>query len=477
MREMYTHVLGCKVNYADVQAVLERLRLVGDAPAGMAGSEAPVRMADGDAPAGMADVEAPVALVGTCCVTAESEKQSRKEVRRASRRVGPEGKVFVTGCAARLKPDVFAGLAGNVTVVTGEPEEVATGIKAVLITGDAGTAVNATAVPAEKRSAVKAAGTSAIATARTRFFLKIQDGCASHCSYCVIPQVRGNPRSVPLKRVLSLASEMVAAGYPELVVSGINVGSWRDAGENLPGLLGRLAGIDGLKRLRLSSIEATHVTQELLDVTERHSCMGRHLHIPLQSGDDGVLASMRRRYDTAAFRQALELAKMILPDINLTTDVIVGYPAEDETAFSNTLEYVEACGFSKVHVFSYSPRPGTLANAGNAGGGIDGGDGGGTMNAGNEGGGMEDCVPAAEKRRRSGLMRDLSRRLQRAHRQRKVGLTGEILLEAPVAPGVHGGYSLDYTRYIVSGGRPGMLVSVLAEEISEQGVIGKVVDC
>jgi len=402
-----THTLGCKVNFADVQSVVEQV-----------------------------DPGSPfqATIIGTCCVTAEGERQSRKEVRRASRRVGPEGSVFVMGCAARLKPDEFAGLAENVVVLTGDPGEVARGILESL--GDKPEVAQETVVPAD----------------RTRSFLKIQDGCDNNCSYCVIPQVRGKPGSISAGELLKTANGMVSAGYPEIVVSGINVGAWRNGEMDLASLMDRLAGIDGLKRLRLSSIEVNGLTPELLEVMERHPNIGHHLHIPLQSGDNRVLAAMGRRYNAATFSAAIERTREALPGINLTTDAMVGFPAEDEKAAERTLWMVEDLGFSKVHVFMYSPRPGTAATA------------------------LGDPVPVSVKKRRSRFLRFLSDRQQKAQRQRKVGIASEILLESPVAPGIHGGYSADYTRFIVEGGRPGEMVKVTGEHVSDEAVIGKVIE-
>lgn len=426
MKKIHTHTLGCKVNFADVQSVLESLD---------------------------ADPSVPAAIIGTCCVTAEGEKQSRKEVRRASRQVGADGSVFVTGCAARLKPDEFAGLGDNVVVLTGEPDDVARGIldrigEDPAVSKRAATGISESSVPmAGKASSGCEAGVDA---GRTRFFLKVQDGCANNCSYCVIPQVRGKPRSIPSAELLDTAVRMVAAGYPEIVVSGINAGVWRDGGNDLAALMDRLASIDGLKRLRLSSIEVNGVTPALLDVMKKHPRIGRHLHIPLQSGDDRVLSAMGRRYHAATFREAVERAREALPGLNLTTDAMVGYPVEDEKAAERTLWLLEDLDFSKVHVFMYSPRPGTAAAA------------------------LGDPVPVSVKKRRSRFLRYFSDRQQKAHRQRKVGISSEILLESPLAPGLHGGYSGDYTRFIVRGGHPGELVDVIGENVSEEGVIGRV---
>lgn len=400
-----THVLGCKVNFADVAAVAGRLPDLGDEP---------------------------VALVGTCCVTAEGEKQSRQAVRRAARKVGAGGTVFVTGCAARRDPEVFAGLAQNVVLLDDDAEE-----SARMISGLMG--------KAKAELPVAAVG-------RTRFFLKVQDGCASGCSYCVIPQVRGHPRSVPLARLKAEAQAAVAAGYPELVVTGINVGKWRDGELRLPELLDEMAGTEGLKRLRLSSVEIGHLTGDLVEVMRRHQLIGRHLHLPLQSGDDAVLRAMGRRYTADEYARRVSAAREVLPDINITTDAIVGFPTENDIAFNKTMWLIENVGFSKVHVFSYSPRPGTAAAA------------------------LADSVPATVKKRRSRFLRFLSDRLQKAHRQRKLGGVSEVLLESAPDSRISSGYSSDYTRFIVEGGSPGQLVSVVAKAVTDEGVTGKVVD-
>lgn len=401
-----TRTLGCKVNFADTEAVLEALKT----PAG----------------------GQPVEIIGTCCVTAEGEKQSRKEVRRALRRTGPEGRVFVTGCAARLDGDSFRRLGANVEVVAGEPAEVAGVINRLL--GNEG---RAAAMPADRPF-------------RTRRFLKVQDGCARYCSYCLIPRVRGRPRGLPLGEAVELAKRRLDEGYAELVVNGINVGDWHSGTDRLPELLDRLAALDGLKRLRLSSIEPGHVTRMLLEVMGRHALIGRHLHIPLQSGDDRVLEAMGRPYDRAAFLKQVALARELLPEVNITTDAIVGFPAEDEAAFQATCGLVEEAGITRVHVFPYSLRPGAAAAA------------------------MGDPLPAPEKRRRGRLLRELAGRQGLAHRQRKVGRTSEVLLESRLASGYLGGYSLDYTRFEVEGGSPGEMVMVTGLAAGEEAVRGKV---
>lgn len=385
-----TRVLGCKVNYADVQSLRKRL------------PEAPAEC---------------VELVGTCCVTAEGEKQSRKEVRRALRRVGPEGVVYVSGCSVKLDPGPYTEMGENIVIL----DSIAAGSVGMATDG------------------------------RTRSYLKIQDGCASMCSYCVIPQVRGRPRSIGADEVLAAAGAMLAAGYPELVVSGINVGGYRDGETGLAALLRKLLSLAGLKRLRLSSLEIMHLDDALLEIIAGDIRFGRHLHLPLQSGDDNVLAAMGRRYEVAEFEDRIARAREAVPGLNITTDAIAGFPVEGETAFANTMACVERLGFSRIHVFKYSPRPGTSAAA------------------------LGDPVCAAEKKHRSRLLRELSDRLGAAHVERKRGQASEVLLESPLEQGLHTGYSSDYTRFIVRGGNSGEIVNVRAERVNGDAVWGKVV--
>ncbi len=402
--------LGCKVNYSDTRAAAARIAYEDGRPA---------------------------EVIGTCCVTTEAEKQSRKEVRRALRRVGPGGRVYVTGCAARLVPDSFDVMSNNVTVLLDYFQESAALTRGRLLAF----------LPALDGNSLDRRGSR-----RIRFFLKIQDGCDNMCAYCVVPLVRGRPRSLPLAQVIKLAREVVKGSCLEIVVCGINVGAWRDGKHGLADLLDELARIEGLARIRLSSIEAVHLSPELLEVMSGSSVICPHLHVPLQSGDDRMLKAMGRRYNREEFSRRLAAVRQALPGINLTTDAIVGFPGEGKAAFEKTLAFVNAAGFSKVHVFLFSPRPGTRAAQ------------------------LDDCVPAAEKKRRSRKLLELSGRLGNRHRQRKVGCLSEVLLESAVAPGILGGYSADYTRFRVAQAGAAGLVNVRAEAVCGESVLGNMVN-
>ena len=239
---------------------------------------------------------------------------------------------------------------------------------------------------------------------RMRAFVKIQDGCSFSCSFCVIPLVRGGTRSRRARAVLGEIERRVAQGHREIVLTGVNLGCFRDreAGYSLPRLIREAGSLPGVERLRLSSIEVNHLTHDLLAALRETGVASPHLHVPLQSGDDGVLRAMGRRYSAAQYVQKLEP----LADFNLTADVIVGFPGEDEGAFARTLDVVEHARLTRVHVFPYSPRPGTKTAA-------------------------ADTVPAEVKKERSARLRALSDELSHRRWASKVGTTDRVLVDRP----------------------------------------------
>jgi threonylcarbamoyladenosine tRNA methylthiotransferase MtaB len=385
--------LGCKVSHTDAQAVREAL------------------LRDGhDEAAGDADV----AVVNTCCVTHEAVRKSRQAAARAAR---THRHVYVTGCGANLE-GAFAGLADNVTVVARPSEETP-----AAVAGDVG-AIGC--VQADAR------------LERTRAFVKIQDGCSFSCAFCVVPHVRGSSRSRSTAAILAEVGRRVAQGHREVVLTGINLGLFRDreAGVRLPDLVREVGRTPGLARLRLSSIEVNHLTEELVSALRETTVVGRHLHVPLQSGDDGILSAMRRRYTAAGYLRKVEP----LSGFQLTTDVIVGFPGEDDAAFANTLATVERAGVTKVHVFPYSPRPGTATA-------------------------QADPVPAPVKRERSARLRAWSEAACRAHWLAKVGRADLVLVDRPGR-----GYGADYSPWLVKAS-VGDLVPVRAAGVVEEGIL------
>src|SRR3954471_19505824 len=308
--------LGCKVSHTDAHEIREELLAAGHAEGG-----------------------SDVAVVNTCCVTHEAVRKSRQAATRAAR---THGRVYVTGCAANPPADAVAGVPDNITVVARRSEDT----------------------PAFVAGAVGALGCvqADARLDRVRAFVKIQDGCSFSCNFCVIPLVRGASRSRAAAAVLAEARRRVEQGHREIVLTGINLGCYRDrdAGYRLAQLVREAGSVPGVARLRLSSIEVNHVTDELVAALRETPVVSRHLHVPLQSGDDGVLRDMARRYTAASY---LARVAPLRDEFNLTSDVIVGFPTEDENAFRNTLVAVTAAGLTKVHVFPYSPRPGTRTAA------------------------------------------------------------------------------------------------------------------
>jgi threonylcarbamoyladenosine tRNA methylthiotransferase MtaB len=388
--------LGCKVSHTDAQEVRERL------------------LADGHVERGSAE-GADVAVINTCCVTHEAVRKSRQAANRASR---THTRVYVTGCAANLAGDAFSGLPANVTVVSRSSEHTP-----AFVAGDVG-AIGC--VQSDAR------------LDRVRAFVKIQDGCSFSCNFCVIPMVRGGSRSRSADAVLSEVRRRVAQGHREIVLTGINLGCYRDrsAGYSLPRLVREIGAVPGLDRLRLSSIEINHVDPELVSALRETPTVGRHLHVPLQSGDDGVLRDMARRYSTATYLRRLEP----LTDFNLTTDAIVGFPTETEVAFRNTLAVVEAAGITKIHVFPYSPRPGTVTAG-------------------------DDTVSPDVKKERGARLRAASQAACLARWREKIGADDVVLVDRPGR-----GYGDDYSPWLVRGA-VGELIRVRGADVTEEGIL------
>ena len=388
--------LGCKVSHSDAQTLRERL------------------VADGhEERADAADF----AVVNTCCVTHEAVSKSRQAVSRAAR---AHGRVYVTGCGANLGGAAMAGLPEDVVVVARPSEETAEAVAR-----DVG-AIGC--VQADAR------------LDRVRAFVKVQDGCSFSCNFCVIPLVRGASRSRRADAVLAEIAKRVGQGHREVVLTGINLGCYRDrdAGYTLARLVRTAGTVRGLERLRLSSIEINHVNEELIRALRETPAAARHLHVPLQSGDDEVLLAMGRRYTAATYLRRLAG----LEDFNLTADVIVGFPAEDETAFARTLDVVRQAGITKVHVFPYSPRPGTVTAA-------------------------EDTVPPQVKKERSARLRALSHDACLARWQEKVGRDDLVLVDRPGR-----GYGDDYSPWLVDPAAPvGRLLRVRGREVTEEGIL------
>lgn len=330
--------LGCKTNQFESASLEQILREAGYTP---------VPFEQG----------ADLVVVNTCTVTAATDSQSRNLVRRA-RRLRPDCRVVVTGCYAQVDPAALQAIPG-VSLVLGNEEKQ--DFLRLLQAGHA----EGTALVSENRQAQTTTALPVAAFAeRSRAFVQIQTGCDAFCAYCIIPYARGRSRSVALPAVLEQVSQLVAAGYPEIVLTGIHIGQYgADLSPNLSllELLQQIVAETGVKRLRLGSLEPTEISPELLDWVAESAIICRHFHIPLQAGDDEVLKRMNRHYTGAQFSELVDRIHRRLPDAAIGLDVIVGFPGETEAEFANTLALIERLPISHLHVFPFSRRPGTPA--------------------------------------------------------------------------------------------------------------------
>jgi threonylcarbamoyladenosine tRNA methylthiotransferase MtaB len=366
MASFYVENFGCRAARADGEAVSNRLR------------------SDGLAEVALAD--ATVVVVNTCSVTAEADRDARAFVRK-TRRLNPEAKVVVTGCYAQRAPEELARLDGVAAVVgnshkglvpeivrgilQGMTDETASVSSPALISPDALLSGNSAAqIWADDRFAHSYIEDAQVVSGtgpglQTRPNLKIQEGCGNRCTFCVIPTTRGGSRSLSGEKVLAQVRGFVAAGGKELVLSGINLGRWgRDLPENrsLAGLLREILSETGLPRLRLSSIEPMDWTLELIGLMREFGDvnLARHAHLPLQSGSDSVLRRMHRRYRPWHYEQkAAALLEAAGPELALGADVMAGFPGETEAEFRETFDFIANLPFAYLHLFPFSPRPGT----------------------------------------------------------------------------------------------------------------------
>jgi threonylcarbamoyladenosine tRNA methylthiotransferase MtaB len=346
---------------------------------------------------------ADVVVVNTCTVTAQSDARCRAALRKA-RRTAPGATLIATGCLAQAQPGAIAALP-EVDLVLGnrEKERVFSHIDEFGRPRAGRVAAGAFAAGPRPAFAPVAAFSG-----HTRAFLKIQDGCDGACAYCIVPLARGPNRSLAADLVLGQAAQLIAAGYRELVLTGVHLGSWGHdlaPGETLAGLLARLVALPGLVRLRLSSVEPTEFTPALLELLASCPAICPHLHIPLQSGSAAVLRAMGRPYGPETFARVVQRLAATLSEPGLGADVIAGFPGEREQDFDETVALIGSLPLTYLHVFPYSPRPGTRAAA------------------------LPDQVPAAERDRRAGVLRALGREKSAAFLARQVGRTVRALIQ------------------------------------------------
>ncbi|MEC0243055.1 tRNA (N(6)-L-threonylcarbamoyladenosine(37)-C(2))-methylthiotransferase MtaB [Paenibacillus dokdonensis] len=403
------YTLGCKVNFYDTEAIWQLFKKEGY---------------------DQVDFEqtADVYLINTCTVTNTGDKKSRQIIRRAVRR-NPEAIIAVTGCYAQTSPAEIMDIPGVDLVIGNQDRD-----KIIPF-------VNEIREKREPINAVRNIMKNRVFEEmdvpdfadRTRAFLKIQDGCNNFCTFCIIPWSRGLSRSRESKSIVTQAHQLVEAGYKEIVLTGIHTGGYGDDFDNyrLSDLLWDLDKVDGLERIRISSIEASQIDEKMLEVLNRSSKMCRHLHIPLQAGDDTVLKRMRRKYTTEEFYGKMQLIRQAMPDVGITTDVIVGFPGETDDMFRNGYNLMKAINFSEMHVFPYSQRNGTPASR------------------------MQDQIPEEIKHARVRELIELSEQMQLAYAKNFVGQVLDVIPEG-TSKGTHGpgkmhGFSDNYLQLIFDG--------------------------
>lgn len=328
--------LGCKLNFAETSAIGRQLSQVGVR-----------RSRDGEV--------ADICVINTCSVTEFADKKCRQAVRKMIKE-NPGAYVIVTGCYAQLKPEDIAGIKGVDIVLGSEQKLDVVAYLDELKKKDKGV------VHTSKTNKIKSFVPSCSQDDRTRYFLKVQDGCDYFCSFCTIPFARGRSRNGSIESMVQQVKEVAEKGGKEIVLTGVNIGDFgRTTGETFFDLVKALDEVEGIERYRISSIEPNLLTDEIIQFVAQSKRFAPHFHIPLQSGSDAVLKLMRRRYDTALFRHKVEKIKSVMPDAFIGVDVIVGTRGETDEYFEEAKAFLESLDFSQLHVFTYSERPNTQA--------------------------------------------------------------------------------------------------------------------
>ena len=339
MKRIALHTLGCKLNYAETAAIGKQFTGNGYAVVGI-------------------DDRADVVVINSCSVTSAADRECRQLVRRALRH-SPNAFIAVVGCYAQLQAKQLAAIQG-VDLVLGSQDKFS--LFNLIENGEKKTHADILVSCIGETNEFGLASSAGFEE-RTRAFLKVQDGCDYSCTYCTIPLARGKSRSAVISEIVRQAREAVELGYKEIVLTGVNVGDYgKNDDTNLLALLKQLITVDGLMRMRISSIEPNLLTDTLLDFWFAEKKLCNHWHIPLQSGSDTILRLMRRRYLTEVYTNRVERIRSHVPDAGIGADVIVGFPGESDELFEDTYKYLANLPVTYFHVFSYSERPNTPAS-------------------------------------------------------------------------------------------------------------------
>ena len=430
MRKIAFYTLGCKVNQSDTASMEGIFRRAG------------YEVVDFGSPAD-------VYLINTCVVTNTGQRKSRQIINRAVRH-NPLSLIVVTGCYPQTAPEEVRAIAG-VDVIIGNQERarIVELVEQALENKQTEILDNVQKMTVDTKFEELGVGTE---TDKTRAFLKIQEGCNQYCTYCIIPYARGPLRSRSLESIRSEVAKLVEAGYKEVVLIGIHLGCYgkelAKEGKHITlyDAVQAVLSVEGMCRVRLGSLESVEVEPRLLELMANEPRLCKHLHLPLQSGCDKILQAMHRPYDTARFTQLLQQIRAQVPDVAITTDIIVGFPGETEEDFATTLAFAEKCGFAKMHIFPYSKRKGTPAEK------------------------MPNQVDEAVKGERAARLAAVDEKLHQAMLKQMVGKTEEVLFEQPVDAVHMEGLCGPYLRVVV----PGM--SELSNTIAKVRLTGIVED-
>jgi len=443
-RRVALESLGCKLNYSETVQIGKEFRRRG------------FEVVDSTVPAD-------IFVINTCTVTSAADSDCRQVVRRALR-ASPDAFVVVTGCYAQGKPDQVAGIDGvdlvlgarekfNLFDYLGDMKKQATQV--VGQESDIQASYHARVFAGRIEDAVEfGAADSAAAGTRTRAFLKVQDGCSYNCSYCTIPRVRGISRSPSVAFLVSQAKEIASCGFKEIVLSGVNVGDFKGSdGDSLIALLTELEKVEGIQRIRISSIEPNLLTKEIVKFVAASAKYCKHFHIPLQNGSDEILRKMRRRYNSAQYREIVEYVKEVMPSAGIGADIIVGFPGETAGHFEENLSFVEGLPLSYLHVFSYSERDGTDAAR------------------------FDKVVDPRVRKKRSEVLRVLSAQKRYEFNKQYMGRIMKILVEEEVRDGKMFGFTSNYIRVEIdsSSSRANEICDVLITGVSDSTVTGRVI--
>ncbi len=387
--QVHFQTLGCRLNEAELESWARQFRQQGHSVA--------------------ADIEhADLVVVNTCAVTEEAVRKSRRLIRRAQR-CNPQAKLVVSGCYASLNPHESSALPGVDLLVANRDKEKLPQLVAEKIT-----------VAAMPVIATEPGENSLFRRGRQRAFIKVQDGCRYRCSYCIVTQARGEERSRPIIEIIDEINDLRAQGVQEAVITGVHLGGYgSDLESDLSELISAILEQTSIPRLRLGSLEPWDIADDFWKLFDNRRLMP-HLHLPLQSGTDSVLRRMSRRCKTAEFQRLVTHARQQLPELNITTDIIVGFPGESDAEWRQTMEFLRQLQFSHMHIFSYSPRPGTKAA------------------------GLPSQVDTNTKRQRSKELHQLMSEMKSASLQAALNQSVEVLVESRVTLD-DGDYYVGYT--------------------------------